>query len=345
MTQVLDNPPIHAKAAASPAPRRLRPVTIVAIVVVAVMAVLPLFVESFTLSNYRDVLLLALFALGLDVFWGRTGILSFGHATFFGLGAYGMAVATIRFGIDPAWASLVGLAAGVGVAAAVAFVVGFFILYGGVRGAYFTIVTLALTMIANQVAVGWSAVTGGDSGLLGVPPFSVLGVSFDDPVAGFYLALALLSACLFLSLWILNGRAGLILAAIRDDEIKARTLGYRTQFVLLATFVVSAAMAGLAGAIYATGTGFVAPDLIAILLSTEVIVWVAVGGSGTLVGPVIGTIVVWQLQERISSINYAVWPIAIGTFFILLVLVFPDGLPAYIVRLARRLRGGKGGES
>jgi branched-chain amino acid transport system permease protein len=102
-------------------------------------------------------------------------------------------------------------------------------------------------------------------------------------------------------------------------------------------------MAGLAGAIYATGTGFVAPDLIAILLSTEVIVWVAVGGSGTLVGPVIGTIVVWQLQDRVSSISYAAWPIAIGAFFILLVLVFPDGLPAYIVRLANRARGGRRG--
>jgi len=343
MTHALEQAGASGKAA--PTARRLRPASIVAIVLVVLLALMPFVAEDYTVSNYRDVLLLALFALGLDLFWGKTGILSFGHATFFGLGAYGMAITTVRFGIDPAWAPLAGLALGVVLAAAVAFVVGFFILYGGVRGAYFTIVTLALAMIANQIAVGWSKVTGGDSGLIGVPPFSVPGISFAEPVAGFYLALGLLSVCLFMSLWILNGRTGLVLAAIRDDEIKARTLGYRTQFILLATFCTSAAMAGLAGAIYATGTGFVAPDLIALLLSTEVIVWVAVGGSGTLVGPVIGTILVWQLQERISSISYAAWPIAIGTFFILLVLVFPDGIPAYLVRLARRLRAGKGGKS
>jgi len=344
MTQAL-NSSSPARIVTKVRPRGLRPVTIVSLVVMAAISAMSLFVDGYTLSSYRDVLLLALFALSLDIFWGRTGILSFGHATFFGLGAYGMAVTTIRFGIDPAWASLAGLAVGVGGAAVVAAIVGFFILYGGVRGAYFTIVTLALTIIANQIAVGWSEVTGGDSGLIGVPPFAAFGLSFDDPVYGFYLAFGFLAIFLFLSLWILGGRTGLVLAAIRDDEIKARTLGYRTQFILLATFVISAAIAGLAGAVYATGSGFVAPDLIAILLSTEVIVWVAVGGSGTLIGPVIGTIVVWQLQDRISSINYAAWPVAIGLFFILLVLVFPDGLPAYVVRLAQKLRGAMGRQS
>jgi ABC-type branched-subunit amino acid transport system permease subunit len=314
---------------------KLKPSSLIAVVLLAVLAALPAFIDGYTLSSYRDILLLGLFALSLDIFWGRTGILSFGHATFFGLGAYGMAVATTRFGIDPYWLSVVGLLTGVGLAAIVSVLVGYFILYGGVRGAYFTIVTLALTLIASQIAVGWSSVTGGDSGLIGVPPFSIFGYSFVDPTASYYLAFTLLAVCLLLALKVMHGRVGLILKAIQDNEVKVRTLGYRTQFVLLATFVVSATIAGLAGAIYATCTGFVAPDMIALLLSTEVIIWVAVGGSGTLTGAVIGTFIVWQLQQKISSYSVAAWPIFIGSFFILLVLLFPRGLPAFFMEKLR----------
>lgn len=335
----------HSRLATLSGRRGLRPAALIAVATMALLALLPLFTKSYTLASYRDVLLLALFALSLDIFWGRTGILSFGHATFFGLGAYGMAVVPIHFELDPAWVSMAGLLFGVGLSAVVALLVGYFILYGGVRGAYFTIVTLALTLIANHIAVGWSDVTGGDSGLIGVPPFTVFGYAFAGSTASYYLALAALTLALFGSMRLMHGRLGLILTAIQDSEIKARTLGYRTDFILLLTFVASASLAALAGALYATGTGFVAPDFIALLLSTEVIIWVAVGGSGTLIGPIIGTMVVWQLQQKISSISSTAWPIAIGTFFILLVLVFPRGLPAYVVEKVRAFRPGKGAGS
>ncbi|CAN7692683.1 branched-chain amino acid ABC transporter permease [Mesorhizobium sp. LjRoot246] len=325
-------------------PGFVRPSTLIAIIMLAALAAMPVFVGGYTLSNYRDIILLGLFALSLDMFWGRTGILSFGHATFFGLGAYGMAIASTRFGIDPQWVSLAGLLFGVGMAALVALAVGYFILYGGVRGAYFTIVTLALTLIANQIAVGWSSVTGGDSGLIGVPPFSIFGYSLGGTTASYYLALGILAVCLLAALRVMHGRLGLVLTAIQDNEVKVRTLGYRTQFILLMTFTASAAMAGLAGAIYATGTGFVAPDLIALSLSTEVIIWVAVGGSGTLTGAVIGTFVVWQLQQKVSSLSIEAWPLFIGSFFILLVLVFPKGVPAFVMDkvLLRRKNEGAG---
>jgi urea ABC transporter permease protein UrtC len=326
-----------SQSRALPKRRVMQPSTLIAIIMLAVLALMPLLVSGYTLSSYRDIILLGVFALSLDIFWGRTGILSFGHATFFGIGAYGMAIVSTRFGIDPQWVSLAGLLAGVAMASLVALLVGYFMLYGGVRGAYFTIVTLALTIIANQIAIGWSDVTGGDSGLIGVPPFAVFGYSFDDTNASFYLSLGILAICLLTSLRIMHGRLGVILTAIQDNEVKVRTLGYSTQFILLMTFVVSAAMASLAGAIYATGTGFVAPDLIALSLSTEVIIWVAVGGSGTLTGAIIGTFIVWQLQQKISSYSTEAWPLFIGTFFILLVLVFPKGLPAFIMEKLRLL--------
>lgn len=322
-------------SSASDKRRVMQPSTLFAVIMLVTLALMPFLVSGYTLTSYRDIILFGVFALSLDIFWGRTGILSFGHATFFGIGAYGMAIVSTRFGLDPQWVSLVGLLAGVAMASLVALLVGYFMLYGGVRGAYFTIVTLALTIIANQIAIGWSDVTGGDSGLIGVPPFAIFGYSFGDTNASFYLALGILSVCLLTSLRIMHGRLGLILTAIQDNEVKVRTLGYRTQFILLMTFVVSAAMASLAGAIYATGTGFVAPDLIALSLSTEVIIWVAVGGSGTLTGAIVGTFIVWQLQQKISSYSTEAWPLFIGTFFILLVLVFPKGLPAFIMEKLR----------
>lgn len=295
-----------------------------------VLLALPLWVDSYTLSTLRDILLFGLFALSLDYLWGKTGILSFGHAAFFGLGAYGMAISTIKFGFDPQYASLLGLAGGIALAMLVAAIIGYFLIFGGVRGTYLTIVTLALTVIAQHVAIGWSDVTGGDSGLIGVPPLSISvgGFSYTlfDPVH-FYIFVLLLCTVILATLWRLcAGPYGKVLIALEDNEQRASTLGYNTSLHLLIVFVVSGGIAGLAGAVYATGTGFVAPDMAGLMLSTQVIMWVAVGGRGTLIGPFIGAFIVWWLQQRISSIDTKLWPLFIGLFFIAMVFVFPNGL-------------------
>lgn len=317
---------------------------------ILVLSLYPLRGGSYDVASMRDILLFGLFALSLDYLWGKAGILSFGHATFFGLGAYGMAVVTVKLQPGAAIASLLGLGTGVGLAALVAFVVGYFLIFGGVRGAYFTIVTLALTIIAQSVAIGWSSVTGGDSGLIGVPPLgiAVLGVQLNlaDSNALYYFVLAL-SAAVLIGLWLAcRGRYGRMLAAIQDNELRAQTLGYHTALHLLAVFIISAAIAAAAGAVYATATGFVAPDMIGLLLSTEVIMWIAVGGRGTLLGPFIGTFVVWKLQQEISSIDTKLWPLTIGLFFIAMVFLFPDGVLTVINRLktlwAIRARAGRG---
>jgi branched-chain amino acid transport system permease protein len=313
----------------------------VALLLFAVLLALPGLTESYGLSVVRDILIFGLFALSLDYLWGKTGLLSFGHATFFGLGCYGMAVVTIKFGLDPAYAPWLGVLGGLMLAAIVALAVGYFLIFGGVRGAYFTIVTLALTLIAQHIAIGWSDVTGGDSGLIGVPPLSVeaLGITvtfFDSKL--YYLALCV-GALSLAALWfICRGRYGLVLTAIQDNELRAQTLGHNTSFHILVVFVVSAMLASIAGAIYVTGTGFVAPDMIGLLLSTEVIMWVAVGGRGTLIGPFIGTFVVFRLQQEISSIDTKLWPLFIGAFFIAMVFLFPDGIMTVVRRAQALLR-------
>lgn len=317
----------RANSALSTAARRR---ALIVVAVIAALATLPLWAGAYTVATMRDVLLFGLFALSLDFLWGRTGILSFGHAAFFGLGAYGMAIVTIKSGLDPASVSFLGLLAGVGLAMLVAAIVGYFLIFSGVRGTYLTIVTLALTVIAQHIAIGWSDVTGGDSGLIGVPPLTidVLGWRYVlfDPAHFFWFVLALSAVVLF-ALWrALSGRYGHVLTAIEDNELRARTLGHHTDRHMLSVFVLSAGIAGLAGAVYVTGTGFVAPDMIGLMLSTEVIMWVAVGGRGTLVGPFVGAFVVWWLQQKISSIDTKLWPLFIGLFFIAMVFLFPNGV-------------------
>lgn len=309
--------------------------------IVILLAVYPLFTDPYSLTVVRDALIFGIFALSLDYLWGKTGILSFGHAAFFGLGAYGMAITTVKLGVSGDFASLAGLAVGLGVAGLVAGGVGYFLLFGGVRGAYFTIVTLAITVIAHHIAVGWSGVTGGNAGLLGVPPLTLPwfggGYAFFD-LPFYYLVAGLATAALVL-LWIAcRGRYGRILAAIQDNEQRARTLGHNTSLHLLVVFIISAMLAALAGAIYVASTGFVAPDMVGLLLSTEVIVWVAIGGRGTLLGPFIGAFIVIRLQQEVSSYDTRLWPLVLGGFFIAMVFLFPDGVLSLLQRLQAAVR-------
>lgn len=298
---------------------------------VLALSAYPGFVDNYMLTVLRDALIFGLFAVSLDFFWGRTGILCFGHACFFGLGGYVMAIVSMAEGMPVP--SLLGLLAAVIAAAALAAVIGYFLFFGGVRGSYFTIVTLALSVIAQQVAVSWSDVTGGDTGLLGVPPPSIGSLDLSGDLASYITVSAILAAVL-LALWLVSrGRWGKVLTAIGDNETRAAALGYNVAARLTLTFVLAAAIAGLAGALYVAMAGLVAPDLIGLLLSTEVVVWVAIGGRGTLIGPVVGAVLVQRAQQEISSHNPSLWPLIIGCIFVLIVFLLPDGVLSITTRL------------
>jgi len=229
--------------------------------------------DGYAQSMIREALVLGLFAMSLDFLWSRTGILSFGHAAFFGIGGYTMSVLEVRFH----WTALQALPAAIGAAVLAATVFGYFLFYGKVRGTYFTLMTMALTLVCQQTAISWASVTGGDSGLINVPGLRFDG-GFDlsgDEYSYFFVAAATIAIS-----WILRkiscSRYGLILQIIQDHETRAAALGYDTNLYLLSAFVCSAFVAGLAGVLYVSTTGIVAPDLIGLQFSTEVIVWVAV---------------------------------------------------------------------
>lgn len=291
----------------------------------AAAASLPYWTSGYTTAAIRDALILGIFALSYDLLWGKSNTLALGHAAFFGLGAYGMAIATVQW----AWSSTAGLLMGMVCAAALALLVGYFLLYAGVRLHFFAIITLAVLVIIRQLVTSWQSVTGGEVGILGIPglTFDIAGMKLDlsGEMASYFVAVIALGLVL-LTLWLgLRGNYGTVLRAIGMNEFRAKHCGYQTSFHLLAVFVISAILAGFSGALYAAASGVVAPDLFSTLLSTEVILWVAIGGRGSLMGPVVATVAFTWMQQRISSYNAELWPLILGVTFLLFVLLLPKG--------------------
>jgi urea transport system permease protein len=288
----------------------------------------PSWATYYQVTLIRDGLLLGCLALSLDFLWGRAGLPSFGHAAFFGLGGYIYAVVATH--LDPAYASLLGVLAAVAGGAGFGLFLGVFLLRAGVRGSLFLIVTVALTQIGRQIAISWSVVTGGDAGLVSVPPlgFSVFSTEWVllDPTTQSWFASAL-SLCLLSGLWLaMRGRFGRILSAIASDERRALTLGINASWQLTIALTISTSIAALAGAVYVSMIGVMVPDLIGPLFSIEVVVWVFVGGLGTLLGSFVGTFLVWRLSQEVSSFNPILWPLAIGAFFVMVPFLFPHGV-------------------
>ncbi|WP_325095340.1 branched-chain amino acid ABC transporter permease [Burkholderia contaminans] len=297
-------------------------------------AILPFVVGAYQLTVIRDALELAILALSYDLLWGRAGVLTLGHTTFFGIGAYGFAVTTVQFGQTP----FVGFLAGLACAAVAAAVLGYFLLYAGVRLHFFAILSMAVLIIAQQLATSWQSVTGGDTGLLGIPglSFQLAGHTLDlsGPVASWY-AVATILVALLGAVWLLcRSRYGKVLAAISTNEWRALACGYHTSWHLLLMFVASAVLAAVAGCLMAATAGVVAPDVFSPVLATEVILWVAIGGRGSLGGPVLAAVGLTLLKHGASSMSTQWWPLILGAVFLACVLCLPNG-----VRLGGMLKG------
>ncbi|MGI3171137.1 branched-chain amino acid ABC transporter permease [Pseudooceanicola sp. C21-150M6] len=287
------------------------------------LAVIPGLASDYWLSTARDALIMAIFALAIDLIWGKAGILTLGPTVFFGLGAYGMAIMTVMHGASP----FVGMAMGMAAAAALAAVVGGLLIYAGVRLHNFAIATMALLLIVAQLATAWSGLTGGDVGILGVPP---LVPALWDVTLSYYVHLALM-LMVMLGLWLLTrGGYGRLLSGIFMNETRARNFGYATDFHLTVVFTAGGALAGFAGALFAAASGVIAPDIFSPLMSTMAIIWVAVGGRGTLLGPVIGAIGLNLAQNELSSISVSLWPLILGVIFLAMVLFMPGGLQSLV---------------
>jgi branched-chain amino acid transport system permease protein len=284
------------------------------------LASCPLFASNyFTSDVLARAMLLTLLALSLDLAWGYTGILCLGQSAFFGLGAYAVAILTIRWGSP--WAMPAGFVLAIVLPSLLAACVGWFVFFGTTSTLYVAIVTLALPVLLSAIDLRVASFTGGLTGLSGIPAFPWIG-----DIATYYVLLAILIVATFALLRLVQSDLGRLLIAIRDNEQRARFLGYSTPTIRLLAFAVSAALAGCAGALYAPYNGFVSYDLLGLTLSTNAIVWVAIGGRGTVAGPLLGALLVNVLEPTLNRVFPGYWQLILGLVFIGVILLFPSGL-------------------
>jgi branched-chain amino acid transport system permease protein len=291
--------------------------------IVAFFAVLP-FVLPYT-SLATQILVYGLFALGFNLLYGYTGLLSFGHAAYWGLGAYGTGIVLAKFGWTSLWAALaVGiLAAGLGGA-----FVGFFALRR--RGIYFAMLTLAFAQLFYFIAFHLADLTGGDDGLRGIPqlPLGVLGwsISIKSPLAFHYFALVIAALAVAGLRRVLASPFGAVLAAIRENGDRATACGYDVTRARHVSFVFSALITGLAGGLDALRLSVVPVEAMFWSTSGQVVIMTLLGGAGTFFGPFVGAATFLLLGDRLSLVLVDSWPIVIGAVFMAFVLFLPRGI-------------------
>jgi ABC-type branched-subunit amino acid transport system permease subunit len=294
----------------------------------AVLLVWPVFADTHTPTV---LLIWALFALSLGLMWGYAGLLSFGHSAYFGLGAYTYAIAVINIG-----ESTVPLLLAVLIPAVVAAVIGAMMFYGRISDVYMGVITLVVTLIlfkfmsataGDQYAIG-DARLGGFNGIPGYPLLNVPGMPdislFGVPI--YYIAAVSLLGCYLISRWILARSFGRVLVGIRENEARCELLGYSVPAYKTAIFTISAAMAGLAGCLFANWTEIVTPGVFALRSAAEVIVWTIVGGVGTLIGPVLGAMALGMVKLLLGEQTAIDNSLLLGLILVVVVLAIPRGV-------------------
>lgn len=308
--------------------RASRTETILLALGVAALVALPFFVYPIFVMK---MMCFALFACAFNLLLGYTGLLSFGHAAFFGGAAYFTAHAVKVWGVGPE----IGILIGVIGAALLGLVIGFFAIRR--QGIYFAMITLALSQMFFFFCVQ-ADFTGGEDGIQGVPRGTFLGlVDLQDPHAMYYFVMANFVLGLFCVWRVVNSPFGMVLRSIRENENRAVSLGYSVQNYKLAAFVMSAALSGLAGAIKALVFQFATLTDVAWQMSGEVILMTLLGGIGTLVGPVVGASFVVALQNMLATSFFPV-TIATGAIFMVCVLIFRRGIVGEIYAFIERRR-------
>jgi branched-chain amino acid transport system permease protein len=287
--------------------------------------VAPRLLDTFWISLVIQMLVFGLLALSVDLLTGHTGLLPMGHAGFFAVAAYATAILEVRHGLG-FWLSAGGGLLAALLAAAV------FGLSVRTRGVYFILLTLALGHIVWGVAMRWTTFTGGENGVSNVPPPDIAGVSFAPLPTYYYLVLAVVVACCLGYHRLVHSPFGLTLRGIRESESRMRGLGYNVFAHKYAAFILSGLLAGIAGVLYAYWNRFVSPAAAGFHVSAEAVLMGILGGSGTILGPLVGAAVILAIRNWVSGF-VGWWTAMMGLVFIVTVLWAPQGLVGMIRRL------------
>lgn len=314
------------------------------------MFIMPLGVDSYTLTV---LIIYGILSFSLGLIWGYAGILCFGQAAFFGLGAYCYAI--VSTSTDSAWLAFI---VSVMVPAIIAGLLGAILFYGRLVDVYLAVVTLVFTLILFKflnASAGSAYVIAGVhlGGFNGIPGFPTLTLPWDPDVylyddLLYYFCFSCLLLVLLIGRWLLKTHAGRVVVAIRENEQRVELMGYDVQLYKTGTFCLSGGIAGLAGVLYANWSEIVTPGLFSLGQSAEVIIWTIVGGVGTLLGPVIGAMVLAFLKFLLGQQSVVDNSMVMGALLIIAVLWLPHGVWPALVSLSKRLLkrlSGEGGTS
>lgn len=294
---------------------------------------LPFCVKPFYVFLVTEILTLSLFVMAFDLIYGFTGMLSLGHATFFGAGSYIFTLSVLNWNTN----LLVSLLLAIFGSAVVAWIIGFFAIRA--RGTNFVVITIIFSLVIFYLSFYYKSVTGGDDGLPVKTPDLALGFVrisiYENPVANYCLVLSIVSLCYLLFRRLIASPMGKLLLAIRSNEERTRYIGFNTLRYRLISFIISGAFSGLAGALYTMTTHFSNNKLLHWTTSIDVVVWTIVGGAGTLIGPVLGAGLFTFFREFISF-HFKQYPIAIGIVLVFFIIFIPQGLLGLVLN---RIKG------
>ena len=319
--------------------RRWPLLPVMELAVLAIGALLPLVLQDYLTVYATRVLILCLFALSFDLVWGYAGIMSFGQAVFFGSAGYGVALLARDLGLT---SMLIVLPAGLLIGFTFALLLGDFLLLGRHPSSviFVSLGTLTGSYAFDRLARGWYYL-GGQNGIPSIPAMSIGSYEWDEGPGFYYLALGILLVVYIICRFLVRSQFGLALAGLRENEQRIAFFGYRAQRLKAIIFSFAGAIAGLAGSLYAFHEGFVWPNMLGVVMSTQVVLYVLFGGPGTLIGAVIGTVVIEAVSFWLSNSYQDIWPIILGVLLLLVILFRPAGLVSLV--LSERERVGEFG--
>lgn len=333
--------PSHASVGAGSPPEvpvsgspnmHMRGLLIVCGLAVLLLAVGPFLFGTYLLNVLIQAFFFAIVAITVEILWGYTGYLTFGQSAFFGIGAYAAGLVFTHGGFSPGYVML-ALGGAITATAAVAALLGWLSFYRGASPFFATVMSLVLPIVLSQLLLSGGEWTGSSSGLTGYQ-------TFDLPLFAWYcIAGAALLIVSVLAWLFLRSDGGRVLIAIRDNESRCAYLGINTSLVKIVLLVVTAMVAGLAGFGYGAFSGVVAPELTGFVLGTELIIWVALGGRGTLWGPVIGALLINVATAYLSGSMPFAWQLILGAAFVAVIVLLPQGLVPLLFKPFLRLTG------